>query len=216
MRKYIQKGVYLKEKFLKFNDQIKLSLLKILNYHKGWLVIFFAVFLLSFITGIMTCVHYLDVVTYENLINEYLIKLLTKDSTYLTFFLMMLLWFCVVTIACVLLTKNLFFVIVDFVILGLMVYVWGFDLCIIVMTLGLAGVIYGVLLLGVLGLLIFFVIVLVLSVACKKFFITKNICDNEVKRDYFRLFLVLIFCGTAVLFVMSLLFSSIHIFVIVD
>lgn len=216
MRKYIQKGVYLKEKFLKFNDQIKLSLLKILNYHKGWLVIFFAVFLLSFITGIMTCVHYLDVVTYENLINEYLIKLLTKDSTYLTFFLMMLLWFCVVTIACVLLTKNLFFVIVDFVILGLMAYIWGFDLCIIVMTLGLAGVIYGVLLLGVLGLLIFFVIILVLSVACKKFFITKNICDSEVKRDYFRLFLVLIFCGTAVLFVMSLLFSSIHIFVIVD
>lgn len=206
----------MKEKFLKFNDQIKLSLLKILNYHKGWLVIFFAVFLLSFITGIMTCVHYLDVVTYENLINEYLIKLLTKDSTYLTFFLMMLLWFCVVIIACVLLTKNLFFVIVDFVILGLMAYIWGFDLCIIVMTLGLAGVIYGVLLLGVLGLLIFFVIILVLSVACKKFFITKNICDSEVKRDYFRLFLVLIFCGTAVLFVMSLLFSSIHIFVIVD
>ena len=73
----------MKEKFSKCFDQIKLSFFKLLVLHKGWLAIFLVVFLLSFITGIMTCVHYLDIVTYENLINEYLIELLSKKSTYL-------------------------------------------------------------------------------------------------------------------------------------
>lgn len=206
----------MKEKFSKCFDQIKLSFLKLLVLHKGWLAIFLVVFLLSFITGIMTCVHYLDIVTYENLINEYLIELLSKKSTYLSFFLMLLLWFSVVIVVVIYCTKNIFFVVVDFCLLALMSYIWGFDICIVVMTLGLAGVIYGILFLGVLGLVVFGIITLIISIACKKFFVTKNVCDNEMKREYFKVNCLLILLGIAILFVMSLLFSSIHIFVIVD
>lgn len=206
----------MKEKFSKLGDYIKLSCFRLLNYHKGWIFAFSVVFLITFITGIMTCVHYLDIVTYENLINEYLIKLLVKDSTYLSFFLMMLLWFLVVSVVVIICTKNLFFVVIDFILLGLMSYVWGFDICIIVMTLGLAGVIYGIVFLGVLGIIVFISILLLMSIACKKFFTTKNVCDNETKKDFFKLFCVVILLGIVVLFVMSLLFSSIHIFVIVD
>ncbi len=210
------KGVFMKVRFSKFFEHIKLGFQKLFDYHKGWLFVFSIVFLLTFITGIMTCVHYLDIVTYENLINKYLINLLTKKSTYLTFFLMHLLWLLLGVIFIVLFTNNIFFVVVDFVFLALMSYIWGFDICIIVMTLGLAGIVYGVVLLGVLGVIIFFLIMFIMSVACKKFFVTKNICDNETKKKYFKLICVLVLICVAILFVMSLLFSSIHIFVIVD
>lgn len=206
----------MKEKFLKFRDNAFLGFIKIVTHHKGWIFLLSIVFLIAFITGIMTCVHYLDIVTYENLINEYLINLLSKKSTYLTFFLMMLFWFLVLILTIVLFTKNIFFVITDIILFALMTYVWGFDICIIVMTLGLAGVVYGVLLLGILGVSLFFVIILAIAVVCKKFFITKNICDNETKSNYLKLFCLFILLGTAILFVMSFLFSSIHIFVIVD
>ena len=190
--------------------------LKLLNFHKVWVCFFAVVFLVTFITGIMTCVHYLDVVTYENLINEYLINLLTKKSTYLSFFLMMLLWFSIIVCILIFCTKNIFFVIVNFILLALMSYVWGFDICIIVMTMGLAGVVYGILILGLLGIILFFTIILIMSITCKRFFITKNICDNETKKEYFKVFCCIIIIGIIVIFVMSLLFSSIHIFVIVD
>ena len=110
----------------------------------------------------------------------------------------------------------MFFVILNFVIIAIMSYIWGFDICIIVMTLGLAGVIYGVVVLGMLGLLIFASSVIIMSITCKKYIITKNSCDEDSRRGYMWLYFAFIIIAICVLFIMSLLFSSIHIFVIVE
>jgi len=206
----------MKEKFYKIKNNFFLTLVKILRYLKVYLILFGIVFLITFITGIMTCVNYLNVVSYENLINKYLMNYLSKESTYLTFFLMMSLWFVVVSLLSYLLTKGYFFIVVNFLVLAIMGYIWGFDICIIVMTLGLAGVVFGVLILGVLGFLLFFVIVLILSLVSKKFTTYKNFCDNESRKNYFKLLILFLIIGILIIFIISILFGIIHIFVIVD
>lgn len=206
----------MKQMLRNFRDNLYLWFVKLLSVHKGWLCGFFLVFLIGFITGIMTCVNYLDVVTYKNIINKYLISFLTLDSSYLSFFFMMLAWFLMIAVIIWLFTKNFFCVVLNFILLAIMSYVWGFDICIVITTLGLAGILYGVVLLGCIGLLIFINIIIIQSVACKRFCETKNICSQEQKQQYFKIFFVLLFCGALCVFVLSFLFCSIHIFVIVD
>ena len=199
-----------------FVDTVCRWFVKVIFNHKGWIFAFAIVFLIGFITGIMTTVNYLDVVTHENIINKYLIELLTNKSTYLSFFLMLTLWYLIITILSIWFTKNTFFVVFNFIVLLIMAYIWGFDICIVVMTLGLAGVIYGVLILGLLGLFVFLSIIIIMSIACKKFFVTKNHCDNDLTTQYFKTFCIFIVLGIVLLFVMAILFSSIRIFVIVE
>ena len=206
----------MKEKWCRFRDSIGLWFKRIINTHKWWLIVFCVVFLISFITGIMTCVNYFDVVSYENIINKHLSDLLIGEKTYISFFLIMCLWFLVIFFFLIWFTKNIFFVVVDFILLSLMAYIWGFDICIIVMTLGFAGVIYGIIVLGVLGIIIFLNITIILSLVCKKFFEFRNNCSNEIMREYFWQYFILVILGILTLFIMSLLFSSIRIFVIVD
>ncbi len=206
----------MKDKFYKFRYAILQSFGKLLVMHKVLLCIFCIVFLVCFITGIMTCVSYLDVVSCENLINEYLLKLLQKKSTYLGFFLIMTMWFCVVSFLAIVCTKNWFFVCINFVSMAFFSYVLGFDVCIVVMTLGLAGVIYGVLFIGIGGIILLFLEMLIMSLSCKKFMVTKNVCNRELSWQYWKVFLVFLLLGTAIIFLFSILFSSIHIFIIVD
>lgn len=206
----------MKERFYRFSINCFQWFKKIFNMHKGWIFSFGIVFLISFITGIMTCVNYLDVISCENLINKYLLNLLTKSSTYLTFFLMMLLWLSLVFIFSIFITKSTFIVVCNFLIFALMSYVWGFDICIVIMTLGLAGVVYGVLILGVLGVFLFFIVILMFSILCKKYYVLKKNCNRDINNNYLKLYIILFLVGLVILFVLSILFSSIHIFVIVD
>ena len=206
----------MKEAICRFGNTIKYWLLGIINNHKGWLISFGIVFLIAIITGIMTTINYLDIVTYENLINKYLMELLAGKRSYVSFFLLMSFWFLITVSFIITFTKNIFFVVVDFILLAILSYILGFDICIIVMTIGLAGVIYGVLILGVLSILIFSVIIIISSIVCKKYFTTKNACSNENNRQYLAVFLCFVVLGCAIIFVMSFLFSSIRIFVIVE
>ena len=206
----------MKEVFCRFGNTIKYWLISVINNHKGWLVAFGITFFVAAITGIMTTINYLDVVTYENLINKYLMELLANKRSYMSFFLIMSLWFLLVNVFLIYFARNVFMVVVDFILIAILSYIWGFDICIIVMTLGLAGVIYGVVVLGLLGIIINSMIVGVASCVSKKFFTFKNNCDEDIKRQYCVVFLVLILFGLCVLFVMSFMFCSIRIFVIVD
>ena len=206
----------MKDGFCHFCENVWRWFAKVVFNHKGWIFAFAIVFLVGFITGIMTTVNYIDVVTHDNIINKYLIELLTNEGTYLSFFLMMTLWFLIIILLLIWFTKNTFFVVLNFILLAIMAYVWGFDICIVIMTLGLAGVIYGVLVLGLVGVSVFLTIIILMSIVCKKFFITKNICDTHLNKQYFTIFCVFVALGITLLFVMSIVFSTIRIFVIVE
>ena len=189
---------------------------KFIENNKIYLLVFFIVFLFAFITGILTCSNYASVVTHENIINKHIINLLNKDTTYLGFFLWLSFYFVCYALSVIFLTKNTFFVIVDIIIFSLFSYIFGFDICIIILSFGLAGVIYGTVVLGVLGVLSFIVLTAILSVATKRYFITKKSCDINSPNYYIRLNIGLICIGVLLIFIMSILFSSIHIFVIVE
>ena len=206
----------MKDAVCRFYDLVKNCLIRLTNNHKGWLISFGIVFLTAAITGIMTTINYLDIVTCDNLINKYLLELLAGERSYISLFLISCFWLLLTILFVIWFTKNIFFVVMDFLLLSVLSYIWGFDICIIVMTLGLAGVVYGVLVLGLIGIIIFSIIIYIFSIACKKFVTTKNTCPTELNRQYLVVFLCFTVVGILALFVMSLLFGSIRIFVIVE
>jgi len=189
---------------------------KFLSFYKVYLFVFFIIFLISFITGIMTCSHYSSIVTYENLINKYLIKFFTREYKFTTYFLILLAYLVVIALFIMIFTKNIFVVIVDGILFSFMAYIFGFDLCIVILSFGVAGVFFGVLFLGIPGFLIFFLLMLFLSIATKRYFIKKKSTDCLPNNYYIKVFLFLILLALIVLFLHSLLFSIIHIFVIVE
>ena len=164
----------------------------------------------------MTCSNYASSISCENLINKYMYNLLTRESRYLTFFLIQTAYFVIISLAIIFLTKSYFMVIVDSIILTLMAYIYGFDLCVVVLSLGLAGVIFGIVILGVLGILVFLGLILIISIATKRFLISKKMCDGAPPGYYSKLYVLLIVISVIIIFVLSLLFSIILIFVIVD
>jgi len=206
----------MKVKFSRIKNNLIFQTGKFLSFYKIYLLVFFIIFLIGFITGIMTCSHYASSITYENLINSYLMSLLTKDSTYLSFFLKLLVWFIIIAIFITTFTKNKLIIVINTIILLLMSYIYGFDLCVIILSFGLAGIVFGILILGLLGIVLFFVLILIVSIATKRFLLNKKTCDPLPNFFYIKLYVMLIAIASLILFILSLLFSIIHIFIIVD
>lgn len=186
---------------------------EIIKRYKGFLLFFCAVFLLGLVTGIFTAGGYSGDLDAESLINEYLYNVLTKSSKTLTYFLILTFYFAVVVLFSSLCTRNVFFIVVDSLLMLLMSYVWGFDITIIFVCLGLSGIILGFITYGVIGLLFFINLSLIFSVASTLSFSRRNceIMGKDFALLYFSLFLV----GVVYLFLISFVFSIIHIFVIV-
>lgn len=184
--------------------------------YRSYLLVFFIIFLIAFITGIMTCSHYSSSITCEHLINKYLYDFLTKESTFISYFLKLSAYYIILFLCIIFLSKNLFMIIVNCFLIFFMSYIYGFDLCIIILSLGLSGVIFGILILGVLGVFLFLTFLLIISIATKRYFVNKKSCDGVQSGSYLRLYLMLIIVSEIILFVMCLLFSIIHIFVIVE
>jgi hypothetical protein len=203
-------------KYSRFKFNILYQAGKFISFYKNYLLVFFIVFLIGFITGIMTCSHYSNIITYENLINKYLIKFLTKEHKFTTFFLILSAYFIIISLVAILFTKNIFMIVIDFVVLLLTSYIFGFDLCIIILSFGLAGVIFGVVVLGLMGFLIFTFLQLILSVAMKRCIVAKKSCDGLKSSHYAKVYCLLIALSLFCLYIMCMLFSIIHIFIIVD
>ena len=208
--------IIMKERFNRVKYSILSNASKLIGIYKYYLLVFFIVFLICFITGIMTCVHYASDISCENLINTYLLSYLKKNSSYLTFFLMQGLFYLLISLWFIIFTRNIFFEIVNYVIIIFSSYIFGFDVCIIIITLGLSGVVFGVLIYGVLGILTIFTLLFILSIACKRIRDRKKMCQTHEYSDYKKLYLIFVFLGLLILFVLSILFGIIHIFVIVD
>lgn len=206
----------MKIKFLKVKNYILDNTSKFLSCYKICLLVFFIIFLIGFITGIMTCSHYSKSITYENIINEYLLKFLACEYKFTTYSLILSIWFILISLFVIFFTRNLLMVVVNGVFLALMSYIYGFDLCVIIISFGLAGVVLGILVLGILGVILFLLFMLVLSVATKRFWINKKFCESVSQGYYFKIYLFIICLSIAIIFIMSMMFSVIHIFIIVD
>ena len=139
---------------------------KLFVKYKYYLLVFFVFFFISFMTGIFTCSAYISDISCDNLINGYLLSFLKNDSSYFGFFLVCSLYFLIVSLIFILLTWNIFFIVVDVIILSIMGYVFGFDLCLIVVSLGLAGVVFGIFIMGLIGLCIFFICIMIFLKVC--------------------------------------------------
>lgn len=200
----------------KLKSMLLLEIRKLLSYYKRYLFVFFVIFLIFFITGIMTCTDYSSSVSHEHLINKYLAQYLTKESTYVGFFLILSAYFLIINLFVIMFTRNTFLVVVDIIIFSLMSYVFGFDICIIVLNFGIAGVVFGILVLGLMHLIVFLIMMLIFSIAIKRWKDYKKSCENIQKNFYIRIYLALIVLGVLSIFVMSICFGVIHIFVIVD
>ena len=204
------------DRYYRTRSSVISCIVKFLKNYKTYLIIFSIVFLIGIITGILTCMEYSADVTCENLINKYLYNFLINEVNFFSLFLSMGIMLVIVVCLVGILTRNKFFVILDGILLSLMAYVYGFDLCIICNCLGLSGVIFGILFWGVLGVCIFALIIIIFSIACKRVRDYKNSCKSFSNSDYFKLYICITILTLVVLLVMCILFSIIHIFVIVE
>lgn len=206
----------MKEKWCRIKYTIFGEASKLFALYKYYLLVFFIFFLIAFITGIMTCSHYSADITTDNIINVYLLGYLKKDSSYLSFFLMLSVYFLIFSLFIVIFTRNQFISIVQCVIFILFSYILGFDTCVIIITLGLSGIIFGILVYALLSILIIINIIILMSIACKRLKDRKKSCQTFEHSQYVKLYILFIIIGEILLFLLSILFGIIHIFVIVD
>ena len=206
----------MKYKFIKAKDIILNSASKLFVFYKNYLLVFFILFLIAFITGIMTCSHYASSIDCEKLINSYLYSFLCRDSSYMSFFLILSVYFIIIAVLFFFITNNVFLVVVDIVVLILTSYILGFDLCVIIISLGLSGVIFGILIFGLFGILVVSILICILSISCKRIKERRRSCESFEKSVYMKLFFVFLLLGVAFLFLLCILLSIIHIFVIVE
>ena len=206
----------MKEYFERLKGILSNIIFKFFSCYKIYMLVFFVVFLIGFITGIMTSASYASSIDCEHLINSYLYNFLIRESTMFGLFLTLAIYLCIVFVLMITLSKNMFLIVIDSILLFLMAYIYGFDLCIIIVTLGVAGVFFGILIWGLLGVLLFFILISLLSLICSKVREEKRSCSSNEKSYYVKAYIVFLIISLFVLFLMCILFSIIHIFVIVE
>ena len=150
------------EKYQRIKNNIINFSSRFLKNYKYYLLVFFILFLIGFLTGIITASDYSKDLTCENLINIYMYSFLKREMTFFSYFLTMALYFAILLLFTTLLVRNKFMIVINTIILVLIAYIFGFDLCILMICLGLAGVILGALFIGLLGIVCFGVYILIL------------------------------------------------------
>jgi len=189
---------------------------KILRIYGKYLLVFFILFLICFITGIMTASKYVDDLTCKNLLNKHLYSFLLNDINFFSYFLSISIYCAIIWILAIILTRNNFFIILNFIVFMLISYIFGFDLCVICVCLGLSGVVIGILIYACVGIPLILLFMLYFSIVCKECRDNKRGCSRLSAKDKRYLFLILFILFLFLLLVWSILFSIIHIFVIVD
>ena len=189
---------------------------KLIIEHRKHIIIFAIIFLIGFITGIFTASEYSNNLSCEYLINTYLYSFLLRDSTYITFYLTMAVYLIIIVFCICMFTRNKVMIIIFAIIFSLGSYIYGFDICIIFVSLGIAGIVLGSISFGFMGVILAFVIIVILSIAskrCTNKLTAGRFCNNF---EYFKLYFSLLLVVLVVLFLICFVFNVIHIFVIVD
>lgn len=206
----------MKDNWIRFNITLIAQVRKIFEKFKYYLLGFFILFLISFITGVMTCSNYSSIVTCDNLINKYLLDYLMKENTYITFFLALSFFFLCINLFVIFATRNIFIVILDSVVLLFISYILGFDCCILIISLGISGIIFGSIVYGLLCIFALFSLIFVMAISINRYKEKKKNCEIFDNSKYIKLYIFFITLGELLLLLMSILFGIIHIFVIVD
>lgn len=199
--------------FYKIKNSFSYKISCLLRDNIRWFISFVCTFLIGALTGIFTASKYAADLEPSNLINEYLYSLLTKDKAMLSYFIILVVYFTLVSLFVIFLTRNRLMILVDGLLLFFMSYIWGFDICVIFVSLGLAGIILGFICNVILGLIFFLNLCLIFAIVAKM-----KTCEKKPyykQNEYVRLYVVLWLIGIVILFLISLIFSLIHIFVIV-
>ena len=129
---------YFKIKYF-FADRLK----KLWCNYKFYIIILSVFFLIAFVTGIITCSQYSSDMTCENLINKYLFDFLANEMNWLSYFLIMIVFFTILCWLTLITLRNKLMSIIHIVLLFFMGYIYGFDLCVMIITLGLPGIFFG-------------------------------------------------------------------------
>ena len=205
----------MREKFLKFKHYFLEFIKRLIKNHKYYIVLFVVLFLISIITGIITCAKFADDLTCENLINIYLYSFLKKDYTFFSLFLILSVFFIIICFFTIFLIKNRFLLFFAILLFVLGAYIFGFDLCVVILCLGLSGIILGIIFWGIGGILLFLSYIMLFSIVIKNNF-SKNCAGCYERNSYKKLCFLLVLVGLIILFFMCFFFSIIHIFVIID
>lgn len=186
------------------------------TYYRAYLLAFFVVFLIAFITGIMTCAQYVDSIKTDNLINKYLYEFLTKERRVWSYVLILSIWFVGIVLCEVIFTRNKLVIVIDTLILALLSYITGFDACIVVTTLGLSGIVFGILVQGLLMVTILVLIIFVMAIVSKTVCLKKKTGCCSPLPSVWQPCCFLMLLGVGIIALYVVLLSIIHIFVIVD
>lgn len=194
------------------NNIVSIASRFVMDY-KNYLLVFFIIFLFGFLTGIFTCASYSSDLEVSNLINKYLYEFICNDIGYFSYFLTLAIFFAIICVFTILFVRNKFMLCINVFLLFLMAYVYAFDLCIVIVCLGLSGIICGALFLGVLGILVFLSYICIMSIVAKNI-ISKDRCIELKMVIHNCLYFFVL--AIIILFLSSILFAIIHIFVIID
>lgn len=196
-----------KSVFLNFSSRLIIT-------YKNYLLVFFILFLIGFLTGIITASGYSKDLACDNLINPYMLDFLKKEMTFFSYFLTVGIIFVLFGLFTMLLVRTKFLIVINSIIMIFFAYIFGFDLCVIIVTCGLAGIICGILFLAVPWILIFMIYLIIMSIQAKRV-ICKHECA-KYSREFCKLISILITIALLLMLISILLFSTIHIFIIIE
>lgn len=197
-------------------DRLLGGFCKILNELKYYLIIFTIFFIIAFVTGILSASKYSQDITAENLINETLLEFLKKEKGVFSLFFSYYFWFFTLSLFIILFTKNLFINILEVIALMLLAYIIGFDLCVIFFSFGLVGIIFSIFIYGILMLFVCMTLIFILSFATKLLKNKVNCLVSRDKRGLKSVYLTFLILQFVILYVLCILLSILHIFVIID
>lgn len=197
--------------FGRISNILTSCLSRIFKKFKWQILIYGVLLLLSFLTGIFTCVSYLGKVEVSNLINKYIYEFLTRDKSVISYFFTMSIWFALFAICAVVFRKSKFFIFIDIIACMLALYIAGFDIVILCTCLGFFGAVISIISFGIVGMFFYCILILLITMISNREFVTSS-CNNFDYKNYF----VLVLIGVILQFLIILLFSPIHLFVIVE
>lgn len=201
---------YFKIKYF-FADRLK----KLWCNYKVYIITLSVFFLIAFVTGIITCSQYSSDMTCENLINKYLFDFLANEMNWLSYFLIMIVFFTILCWLTLITLRNKLMSIIHIVLLFFMGYIYGFDLCVMIITLGLPGIFFGCVFYGFFGLVLFLLHITLIALFLKNIY-CKDVYQKVIIRSLCKSTLVINLLGVFILFLSVFFFNVIHIFVIIE
>lgn len=207
--------VYMKEKYIRIKYLLLYNLHKLWSEYKIYILVLSVFFLIGFVTGILTCSGYSKDLSPDNIINIYLLDFLKRDLNWISLFLIISIYFILLCFLTVMFVRNKLMLLIMIIISTLLLYIFGFDLCVLIVCLGLSGIFFGIVFYGIIGLLIYFLYIIMLSIISKSI-ISKKINDRYCNKVRFKECVIFSLIGVILIFFMVFFFSVIHIFVIIE